>query len=201
MAAIIQSYNGIGGVLRAAGDDQHALECLQKALDLQAQSSGKDPLTIGETYLNMLQIYDPLEDSDQVLEAGENAIRIWKEYLPADHVNFALAYQPMGMACLAKERTTEALHYLHMAQEILEQTFDHRNVLVLANDFCLTWVYLYQDDYREAQRHLQKVILSGDPDEIRPLFGGEDPWDMAAAVDLCVTMQQNGETFDNPFKQ
>lgn len=200
VAAIIQSYNGIGVVLRAAGDNQHALECLQKALDIQERSGGADPFTIGETYLNMLQIYDPLEDSDQVLEAGENAIRIWKECLPADHVNFALVYQPMGMACLAKERTTQALHYLHMAQEILEQTFDHGNVLVLVNDFCLTWVYLYQDDYRAAQQHLRRVMLSGKLDEIRPFFAELDPWDMAAAVDLCVTMQQNGETFDNPFK-
>src|SRR5690606_26529753 len=99
----------------------------EKALEIRRQLA-REPILIGNSYINIGIIYTK-DDPAKSLEYFNEALKIYKASLDANHPKIAYAYSNLAFANADLGYYTDALSYLDLVEGIWDETYkgDHPN--------------------------------------------------------------------------
>ena len=132
-ASLATSFYNMGRVLQRMGGghrNREALGYLRQSLDEENKVVPRNPARIAATLQALGQACDAEPGMhEQALRSYEQALDLYRQSLPPDHVNVATALEDLGNAWLKANDTRKAFECLHQAAEVFEKTFpsDHPN--------------------------------------------------------------------------
>lgn len=179
------SYNSIGLVYSAQGDNKQALEYYRKALDIRMNLFGEMHCDTAESYHNIGCIYKKERNYPQAMEYYAKTMEIEEEILGRDQPYLGITYDNVGALYFAQEDYDKALHYHNQAIEIFTKAYgtDHQSVSIAYYNLGL--VYERLGDFQKALDYYTKSL------EIdKKLFGEISP-------DIASLLNKMGLLFKN----
>jgi len=115
---VARSYNNIGLVYDSQGDNAHAMEYLQKALNIWRKVYRENHPAVATSYHNIGFVYYSQEDYAHALEYFQKALDILIKVFGEEQPDVATSYYNIGAVCYSQGDYAHALEYFQKALDI-----------------------------------------------------------------------------------
>ena len=150
--------NALGSTYSDLGDANKAIECYEKALEIDLKVFGDQHPNVGTYYNNLGGAYRDLGDANKAIEYFEKALEIDLKVFGDQHPNVATRYNNLGSTYRALGDANKAIEYYEKALEIHLKVFgdQHPNVATTTNNLGLA----YRDlgDANKAIEYFEKAL-------------------------------------------
>ncbi|MDF2966158.1 MAG: hypothetical protein K0Q51_1546 [Rickettsiaceae bacterium] len=161
---IAVSFNNLGKTYCENGEYEKALQCHEKALEIQHIAFKHNPNHphIVDTYNNMAIVYRHIGNYDQALHFQNEVLKIqsivYKDY--PNHPHVAIFYYNLGNIYNNKGMYNEALKYYKKAREIQLIAYKNNpnNPEIADSYHCLGIVYSQKGNYDKALQYHEKAL-------------------------------------------
>ena len=151
-------YGNIGVIYERKGLYPEALECLNRAREIQEQVMGLMHPGLAMTYSNIGLIYDNKGLYDDALAYYTKALEIKEKVLNPLHPSLATAYNNIGAAYYNKGLYDESLKYYGKAKDIFEKVLDPLDPGLATMYSNIGVVYDMKELYDEALVYYTKSV-------------------------------------------
>lgn len=179
-----ECYNNLGVVYYNNGNDQTALDYLEKGMKIREAQLDATSRILADSYINMGLLY--LEDDFlQAIIYFDKALDIYLEVFDENHPKIAFCYTNMAFAHRFQGNYQDALAYMDLTMEIWNNSTsgDHPSkALTLSNK---ATIYQQQGAYKEALTLQQQAL-----DQYIRLYGLKHP-EVANTYSLVGSIQSD----------
>ncbi len=164
------SYNNIGYVYSALGDNDTALEYFNKALAIYRKILGDEYPATAMSYNNIGSVYSKLGDYDTAIEYFNKALTIRQKVLGEEHPATAASYNNIGYVYSALGDYNTALEYYNNALTIRQKVLGNKHPATAQSYNNIGSVYSALGDYDTALEYYNKALTIR-----QKVFGDEHP--------------------------
>ena len=154
---VAKLYNNIGQIYSLIGDDEKALELIEKSIAISKHFEGL-LLTDSAPYNNMACSYYNLGQTEKAISYFEKAIEIDFRVYGEGHVNLATTYNNLGIINDNNNRFEDALEFYRKALDIYIKNYGENNLNVANTYNNIGMSYFNQMKYDEALVYLNKAL-------------------------------------------
>lgn len=152
---LAQTYNLLGIIFWQEGNNNLALEYIEKGLDIRQQHSSAE---IAASYNDLGLVYQNI-DSEKALNFYQKALNTYKNRLPSVHSKNAILLSNIGIIKLSQKEYAEAQEYFEKAQNIWQKIYpnqSHPSEAFVINN--LGRVFLSKKQFNTANQYFLKAL-------------------------------------------
>jgi CHAT domain-containing protein/tetratricopeptide (TPR) repeat protein len=164
---LAQTYNLLGIVFWQEGNNNLALEYIEKGLDIRQQHNSAE---IAASYNDLGLVYQNI-DMEKALNFYQKALNTYKNRLPSVHSKNAILLSNIGIIKLSQKEYAEAQEYFEKAQHIWQKIYpkqSHPSEAFVINN--LGRVFLMRKQNNTANQYFLKALKI-----YQDNFGNEHP--------------------------
>lgn len=186
--------NNLANVYASQGRYDEAIEKLEKALQIDKKTIGKEHPDYATDLNNLANVYKSQGRYDEAIEKFEEALRIGENTIGREHPKYAIRLNNLAVVFQSQGRYDEAIEKYEEALRIAEKTIgkEHPSYATRLNN--LANVYRSQGRYDEAIEKYQEALRIDEK-----VIGKEHP-DYATDLNNLASVYETQGKFDEALK-